>query len=193
MNPHDPMDPNDAADEPTPAERAAFAALRAERMPGRLLEERTVAALREQGLVRPAEPARPRRRAATPWAAAAVAAGLALFTGGVAVGQWSAQRGTREALDRLHADNARQAAVAVERTGEAYLAALKVLAASDDTAQGRAAARAVLHAVADEMVRLSPDDAVASGILASFDRQRRQQDGPPPGTASDSTARVVWF
>ena len=47
MSPHE-MDDNEL----TPAERELFAALPREREPGRLLEERTVRALREQGLLK---------------------------------------------------------------------------------------------------------------------------------------------
>ena len=76
----------------TDAERRALDALPSEKAPGRLLEERTVAALRERGLLASAphgseRPARGSRRGATwQWVAAAAAAVL-LFASGVSVGQ----------------------------------------------------------------------------------------------------------
>lgn len=68
----------------TPEERAAFGALPREREPSRLLEERTVAALRERGHLRPGSRA-PRILRAT-----AAAAAVAVFLGGFAAGRVTA-------------------------------------------------------------------------------------------------------
>ncbi|HEX5724882.1 MAG TPA: hypothetical protein VFX98_05420, partial [Longimicrobiaceae bacterium] len=171
MNPH-----ADGADdaEPTPAEHAALAALPREARPGRLLEERTVHALRERGLVRPAGWAAVRLPRVV-WAAGAAAA-VALFAVGVGVGQWLGARGTARVVAAVQAENSRQAALLVQETGSAYVSALSQLAQVRDTAQaaqGREVAVQLLRAAAGELVRIAPDDPVASGILAGFDRARR--------------------
>jgi ABC-type sugar transport system substrate-binding protein len=90
------------------------------------------------------------------------------------------------------------AAQLVQQTGSAYLQALSGLSQASNTAtgaqgqQGREVAQAMLRAAADEVVRMSPNDPVATGILAAFDRagvQRRAAAGPD--TASKQS--VVWF
>ncbi|MDB4951863.1 MAG: hypothetical protein JWM27_4512, partial [Gemmatimonadetes bacterium] len=110
----------------TPAEHEAFAALPRERAPGRLLEERTVRALRERGLVQPAHRhgAAPRR----PWLAAAVAAGIALFACGLATGQWMTGRQAAAEIADLRRQDEARAATLVRQTGAAYVAALSALA-----------------------------------------------------------------
>jgi hypothetical protein len=186
-------------DDLTPEERAMFAALPREREPGRLLEERTVRALRERGLLQAAASpavARPRRVIRFPaWLAGAIAAGIALFLGGLATGQYMA---TRNVVAVVQQHDQQQAALLVQQTGSAYVQALARLSqASNTTAgrqgtQGREVAQAVLRAAADEVVRMSPNDPVATGILAAFDRagvQRAAAAGPD--TASKQS--VVWF
>ena len=90
----------------TAEEEAAFAALPREADPGELLEERTVRTLRAEGLLTSgaggnagAAPARdaPRNR---PWwrSAAAIAAGVALFAGGLSIGQMLGARVERFSL-----------------------------------------------------------------------------------------------
>ena len=189
------MNPLEMDDQLTPAEREAFAALPRERDPGRLLEERTVRALREAGLVRPA--AAPRRvvRFHPGWMTGAIAAGIALFLGGLATGQYMATR-TVAAVVQQH--DQRQAALLVQQTGTAYVQALATLSqASNTTAgvqgqQGREVAQSMLRAAADEVVRMSPNDPVATGILAAFDRAGAQKAAAArPDTASKQ--RVVWF
>lgn len=185
MTPHD-------ENELTPAERAAFDALPRERAPGRLLEERTVRALRERGVLRGDR----RVRFPAAWMAGATAAGIALFAGGVATGQWMGARGTARVVAELQRQNAQTAALLVQQTGSAYVDALSRLASVSDSAgggaqqaQGREVAVQILRAAAEEVVRLSPDDPVASGILAGYDRARRQQAAPGDSTKS----RVIWF
>ena len=70
----------------TPEERDAFGALPREREPSRLLEERTVAALRERSLLRRAG-AGPASRILR---AGAAAAAVAVFMGGFAAGRVTA-------------------------------------------------------------------------------------------------------
>jgi hypothetical protein len=192
------MNPLDAHDEEegelTPDVRAALAALPRERHPGTLLEERTVRALRERGLLRPHGR---RLRFPAAWVGGAVAAGIALFVSGLAVGQWMGARNTEKVVAAVQQQNAQQAALLVQQTGSAYVNALSRFAAVADTAgaaqtsQGREVARQMLRSAAEELVRISPDDPVAVGILASFDRVRQQQ-GRRPGEAEGKT-RTVWF
>jgi hypothetical protein len=183
-------------DELTPQEREAFAGLPRERIPSAALEERVVAALRAEGLLGNASPgARPAPRPMRPWMAAAVAAGLALFASGVAVGQWHAGRGVADALsaalDRT-ADPA-QAATEVQEAGSEYVRAVAHLAelAGDgrgsDVASGTEAARVALHAAALELARLSPDDATLRLVLAVLEERA--------GAAADSVAprKTIWF
>lgn len=191
MSPHDEMD-----DELTAEERAMFAALPREADPGRLLEERTVRALRERGLLQAAA-VKPRRviRFHPGWMTGAIAAGIALFLGGISTGQYMA---TRNVVATVQQHDQRQAALLVQQTGSAYVQALaKLSQASNTTAgqqgqQGREVAQSMLRAAADEVVRMSPNDPVATGILAAFDRagvQRATAAGPD--TASKQS--VVWF
>jgi hypothetical protein len=192
---HDERAPGErAGDELTDEERRALAALPRERNPGPLLEARTVAALRARGVLRP-----PRSRwrvAALPWIAAAAAAAAAVFLGGIAVGQ---QMGSRAAADVFAASSARSAdevAMLVQQTGSAYVAALARLAelsdgaAEAEGAAGREVAARLFHAAADELVRIAPDDPVASGILAGYHDAARTD---PIASDSAATRRVVWF
>jgi hypothetical protein len=170
----------------TPEEQAELAALPRERTPGRLLEERTVKALRTRGLLR----ARPRAS----WLVAGLAASVALFAGGFAAGQWTATREVTTSLAAAHEQTAMYAAHAVQRTGSAYVAALMALARYRDStkspgvAEGREAAAAALYAAASELARLAPDDALAralASILADTDPQLRGE--------SARARNVVWF
>jgi hypothetical protein len=173
-------------------ERRAFDALSRERTPGRLLEERTVAALRARGILRAPtahrSPWRPR------FILTAIAASLALFASGVGAGHWLASR-PAEPLAPAVAD-ATESTLNVQRAGTAYVSALTQLVASADsadareTAQAREVALAALWAAAGEVVRLAPDDPVASQILRGFEQAGREQTrvGEPP-----PVRQVIWF
>jgi len=197
MSPHD----HEMDDELTPAERELFAALPRERDPGRLLEERTVRALRERGLVHaPAPPAvaadaRRRLRFPAAWVPGAIAAGIALFLGGLATGQYLGENHTKEVLSEVRQRDAQTAALVVQQTGTAYVQALSRLSQVSDTTrganrQGREVAQQMLRQAADEVVRMNPNDPVASGILAAFDRGAQQR---PAAGDTASQQRVVWF
>jgi hypothetical protein len=183
-------------DEMTPELKDALAALPREREPGALLEERTVRALRAQGLLA----AVPARRIHFPggWMAGAAAACLALFSSGVAVGEWMAMRASQEVIATVQAGNARQAALMVQQTGSAYVTALAQLQQVSDSAnpaqrkQARDVAVQALRAAANELVRLAPDDPVASGILAGFDREQQAAQRTPQDSARRQT-EVVWY
>lgn len=184
-----------AHDEHTPltdAERTAFDALPREARPGRLLEERTVAALRKRGLL---GVRRPRRF----WSAATVAAGLAasiaFFATGLAVGQWMATRTMATSLASANQASAMHVAAAVQRSGSAYVAALAALAQFSDSAgaesvaQGREAALAALYGAVSELVLLAPEDPLSVTVRELLDARGGAGSG-----ASETTIRnVVWF
>jgi hypothetical protein len=171
-----------------PRLREALAALPREREPGALLEERTVRALRARGLVT----ARARRIPA-PWLGGAVAAGFALFAAGLATGQWLGARQAADLVSTVRMEDSREAAMAVQRTGSAYVQTLARLAARSDTTgtpppePAREVAARMLRSAADELVRIAPDDPVAAAVLAAFAR-----DTAPPAPAA-ARERVVWF
>jgi hypothetical protein len=191
MSPHDEMD-----DELTPEERAMFAALPREREPGRLLEERTVRALRERGLLHAPAAARRTVRFSAAWMSGAIAAGIALFLGGLATGQYVAGRNATALVTEMRQRDAQQAALMVQQTGSAYVQALTRLSQVSDTShaarqQGREVASSMLRAAADEVVRMNPNDPVASGILTAFDRASTQQSRAQRDTTGKQS--VVWF
>ncbi|HEU4454066.1 MAG TPA: hypothetical protein VFR81_13445 [Longimicrobium sp.] len=198
MSLHDEMD-----GELTPEERTLFAALPREREPSRLLEERTVRALRENGTIQ--APARVgggagRIRFPASWIAGAAAAAVALFMLGLNAGRTLGARETMATMTAVvEAKSTQQAAVAVQQTGSAYVSALSRFATLADSAgsnaaqtqQGREVAVQMLRAAAGELVRISPDDPLAAGILAALDRAKTQRTPAPGDTAGKE--RTVWF
>jgi hypothetical protein len=176
----------------TPAEREAIESLPRERMPSRILEERTVRALKEQGLIR-ARPFLPSAR--LPWLAAGIAAAVALFVSGVLVGQGMGSRQTVNALATVYQRPADLAAARVQSTGSAHRQALAALV--DATGSGnpgevqraREVALAAFWSAAAEIVRLAPDDPMALRILQELERSGRV---PEAGVVED-TMNVVWF
>src|SRR5688500_7674429 len=110
MSTHDDME----EDGMTPDLRRALQALPRERDPGRLLEERTVRALRERGMIEAARAGGRVRRIPRAWLGGAVAAGIALFASGLAMGQWMGTRATQQVVQAVQAQNERQAALLVQ-------------------------------------------------------------------------------
>src|SRR4051812_14631144 len=95
-----------------------------EAAPGDLLEERTVRALREAGVLG-------RRRIITRSALiGAAAAAIALFSSGLALGQWIASRNAENLLVAQQHANLQQTAALVEKAGNAYVSAVSALAES---------------------------------------------------------------
>jgi hypothetical protein len=165
----------------TTEERNALDALPLESDPGQLLEERTVRALREQGLLATpgvggttTVPAGTLPRQHRPWwsSAAAIAAGIALFAGGMSIGQVMGSRQTAEAFQTVFEEGDVRLASQVQRTGSEYVAALAALTAADgvaaDSGQAVEVALTALWAAANEIVRLAPDDPLAARILQGF-------------------------
>jgi len=182
-------------DDLTPEERAAFAALPRERDPGEMLEERTFRALRARGLI-----GRPERHGivmSPAWLTAAAAALVAVFTFGFALGQWLESRENSKTLVELRRQDAAQAAAVVQQTGSAYVAALSALTRASrssndpkDVAQGREVASTILHAAANEMTRLSPNDPLTEQILRGL-QHAAGRDSVAGGAVA--TRQVQWF
>ena len=180
----EPLDPV----EPSAEERAAFESLPREREPGRMLEERTVKALRDEGLIGTpglsGGPMDERPVAGTggrPWwkSAAAIAAGIALFAGGLSVGQVLGARQTADAFQTVFEEGDALLASQVQRAGSDYVAALAALAESEggaaaDTGQALEVALTALWAAANEIVRLAPDDPLTARILQGFEAQAQE-------------------
>ena len=182
---------NDERAEPldlTAPERDALAALPRERDPGQLLEERTVRALREGGLL--ASPAGSSGRASPasgaddrprPWwrSAAAIAAGIALFAGGLSLGQVLGARQTVDAFQTVFEEGDALLAARVQKTGSDYVAALAALSEADgsavpDTSQALEVALTALWAAANQIVLLAPDDPLAARILQGFEAKAQE-------------------
>lgn len=175
-------------DDLTPQEREALESLPRERMPGRLLEERTVQALHQRGFLRHQRMWTPAR------VGLAMAAGLALFMVGVFYGQTlvSAPGGTQEATQQQI--KATHPSDAVQQAGTAYVTAMNSLTQMPDStrngeyARGREAALAVFREAAGEVVVLVPEDPLAGDILRRLDDVSMASD-----QGEDETSHVVWF
>jgi hypothetical protein len=182
-------------DELTPGERAAFDALPREQMPSEMLETRTVNSLRRLGVLS-ASGETARWRVPPSWPGIAIAASIAVFASGVVVGQYLGGSHSAQTIAAIHEADTREAAAIMQQTGSAYVAALSSLAESADTmktgrnAQTREVAIRALHAAANEVVKIAPNDPIAVNILRGFDRERRQESQ----TAGQPAQRqVVWF
>jgi hypothetical protein len=174
----------------TAEERRALDALSREREPGRMMEERTVRALREEGLLAPTagssghvQPAARLDGRRSPWwrSAAVIAAGIALFAGGLSVGQMLGARQTVDAFQTVFEDGDVLLAAQVQRTGSDYVAALAALSGANgsavaDTSQALEVALTALWAAANEIVRLAPDDPLTARILQGFQAKAQESD-----------------
>jgi hypothetical protein len=194
---HDEPDVTGPEDELSPAEKRAFAALPRELEPNASLEERTVAMLRQHGQL-PIPLVSRRQDARTPrryyWiAAGAMAAALALFASGIAVGQYIGMQQTVTLAQLSARSSATEAALHVRRAGDLYVAALASLNNLRDTTdvQGREQARkfalAALGAAAEEVAHIAPDDPLAAAVLRGLNQRTRDQQPPA------SSRTVVWY
>jgi len=190
-------DPRDQgpADDLSPGERRAFEALPRELEPRVELEERTVAMLRRAGHL--PTPITVSRRAdgqagRKAWIVGAIAASLAIFASGLAVGQYLGMRNATT-IAILGAHNATEAADRVQRTGDRYVEALATLSRLPDTtdaaarAHARETAMAVLGAAAEEIAHLAPDDPLAAAVMRGLNERNRRQ-GPEAPSRS-----VIWY
>lgn len=185
-------DPNDL----TPAERRAFEALPREANPPTGLEDRTVALLQARGVL--AVPLRPlavppTRRWHPAWLVGALAASLALFASGIAVGQFLGARSATIAAAVGLGGSLAERTQQVQRTGSEYVAALAALLQETDTSDAASRLRATeaalgaLGAAAQEVSRLAPSDPLAAAVLRGLTERRRASQPPPP------TRTVVWY
>lgn len=183
-------------DELTPEERERMLSLPREMDPDDSLEERTVRALRADGLLH-AAPARAIRFPLSPaWISMAAAACFALFAAGFAVGGWLEARHTTRVVAEMHEQDATRVAALVQQTGSAYVSAMAALASvsesgktttqNADLAQGREVAVNALQAAASQLVRIAPEDPLAVRILAGMGRAAQRD-------STSATDRLVWF
>lgn len=109
-----------------------------------------------------------------------IAAALALFAGGVLVGQrW--EEPSRAEEPGIAPETPLAAAAEVQRAGSAYVSALSRLdenAGALERDQGVDAALSTLQGAAYELVRLRPDDPQAGRILYTVSEARGDGDGP---------------
>lgn len=185
----------------TTEELEALHRLPREAAPSDLLEERVVRQLRSRQLLSP-------RRA--PWyrggqLAASLAAALVLFLGGTVFGQWLAGRTSAEALSaarELRRMDAQVAAVKVQQTGSAYVAALASLNAqrkpgtggegkNDALTQGWEAALSALRAATEQLARMDPHDPRVAAALEAL--EETPAEAATPVAPSDETRQVFWF
>ena len=169
-------------------------ALPRESEPGRLLEERTVAVLRKRGMLAKRRP----RRLQAAWLAGGIAASIAFFASGVVVGQWLGTRATASAVIAMQQNDPQRTATQVQRAGSAYVGALQALAQLSDSTrteispQGREVALTALHAAANEVIRLAPNDPIAAEILRGFQRVREQQQAAAQ-KPEQKLRQIIWF
>jgi hypothetical protein len=193
---HDEPDVTGPDEELSPAERRAFAALPRELEPKASLEERTVAMLRQHGQL--PIPLETHRRTGAPahrvwWITGAVAAALAIFASGLAVGQYLGMTGAVNLAQITAQSSATQAAAHVRRAGDLYVAALASLNNLRDTTdvrgreQARKFALAALGAAAEEVAHIAPDDPLAAAVLRGLNQRTRDQQPPA------SSRTVVWY
>jgi hypothetical protein len=172
--------------EPRVGADAEHASSAPERVPGRLLEERTVRELRARGLLRQPQPHRA-------WWAAAAAAAVAFFATGYAVGQRSASLAIVETAVESQQRVAMETALQVQRAGSAWIASLSALAElsvdadSEALQQGREAARSALYAAALELAGLTPGDPVAARLLWVL------SDPAETGASAPQAQATIWF
>ena len=196
----------------TPEEEMAFQGLPRELEPSRILEERVVKALREEGVLGAARvetgpPATAISHWLRPWmVAVSVAASLVLFASGVIFGQRMGSMTTAEAFIQVREQDAAQLALRIQEAGSAYVAALAALSELDPAGQGgegagqaaslegvgvrqgREVALGALYGAANELARMSPDDVDVQRILQILeDRQAREEGRGGAGR------NVVWF
>ena len=198
----------------TPTEEMAFQRLAREAEPSRILEERIVRSLREEGVLGPGAIGGSAPggisgggRWYRPWmAAASVAASLLLFSSGVVLGQWMGSQSTTQAFMQVREQDATHLALRIQEAGSAYVSALAALGelrvaglgeegtgagasqAGTDLRQGREVALGALYGAANELVRMSPGDADVLRVLQILEERRAREEG-----RGGEDRNVVWF
>ena len=166
-----------------------------ERKPRRVIEHQLVARLQSQGLINRKPGWWAGSRLA--WASAAAAACLAFFLGGLSLGQTMGAQSTVDALTTLRSADPRIVSAHVQQTGSAYVNALSALtklatdqnvAESQHIGQGREVAVAILRAAATQLIRLDPNDPVATHILQGLEAEEKDS-----GAEKQKERRVFWF
>ena len=195
----------------SPEERDALDRLPREVDPGPELEARTVAGLHAEGLLGGVPvgsatgsdgraPSRsgdraPRRsggRAHPAWWAAGVAAALAVFFGGVALGQARSSAAAVDLVLALQTADAAERPSLVQQTGSLYVDAVASLgpvqARGDDETVGTGVevGIATLYAAASELARLHPTDPRLREVLGALEAE------PTEGGAGDGPT-LHWF
>lgn len=208
----DRRDALESGEDLTREEAMAFQRLPREAEPSRLLEERVVRALREEGVLGAPVAAGihpPARGRATTWLrpwmlAASMAASVVLFASGVFLGHGMATRSTAEAFLAVREQDATQLALTIQQAGSAYVSALVALGEltqggagagepggatlSAALSQGSEVALASMYAAAYELARLDPGDADVLRILRILEERRSREGG-----GGDEARNVVWF
>ena len=141
-----------------------------------------------------------------PWmATAAAAASVALFASGMALGQWMGSRTTTDAFIAVREQDAAHLALRIQEAGSMYVSALAAMtrlqsvdlsegSATDPEMnavllqQGREAAYGALYGAANELARMSPDDADVLRVLQILEDRRGREEG----WGSDDR-NTVWF
>jgi len=198
----------------TPEEKMAFQSLPREAEPSRILEERIVKSLRGEGIlgqkgkgVGTAPGGPPTGRWYRPWmAVASVAASLVLFASGVVMGQWMGSQSTAQAFIQVREQDAAHLALRIQEAGSAYVSALAALSelrvsdtgpggdggdatlAGTQLEQGREVALGAMYGAANELARLSPEDADVLRILQIMEERRAREEG-----RGGADRNVVWF
>lgn len=192
------------ATEWTDEEREALDALPREVDPGRLLEERTVAALKERGLLEGGPGRKPRligipgdRARRLPggfhpaWWAAGIAAALAIFFGGLSLGQARAGASAEQLMAALRSADAAERPGLIQQTGSLYVDAIASLASTvedqESVGTGVEVGITALYAAAYELARLHPGDPRLQEVL------RALESNPTDTTNGDPETDVHWF
>ena len=196
----------------TPEEEMAFQRLPREAEPSRILEERIVRSLREDGILGHgnSQGSVPVTQAGSgswyrPWmAVASIAASVVLFASGVFMGQWMGSQSTAQAFIQVREQDATQLALRIQEAGSAYVSALAALGelrvpgpggedpgagqAGIDLQQGREVALGALYGAANELARMSPDDVDVFRVLQILEERRDREEG-----WGEKDRNVVWF
>ncbi len=173
--------------------KRALDALPKEREPAPELEERTVQALKQRGLLAPRWGDRQSRPTLMSWAG--VAAALLIFAAGTALGHRLGSTSAVVVLTPSPDGDARETAAYVQRTGSVHAAAIRNLAAVVESAEpqdvelARDVSLAALRASLEALTRLDPNDPTPALLLAQV--QPIEASSAIRGPAEQPW--VVWF